>query len=724
MDERKRPISHENDLGPPLKKQATAANGASKPHPDDAMPWKDDLEVSPPPNAFPGHALITPSWQRFQKDAIHRQMLEYKREKNTLESQLKELRKKARYHDDHLRAIDAWFKQLIDEVKTLVSASDEDEELQLQSLPSSLFFADQSTFEEHLSARSNDIRTIISRLFSRTQSFTPEVVELQKRISQLLAAEKAHAAKLEQSQKDRDELEERLENATMRYISAEKKIDRAKSTTVAKLEKQALLGATKRDVDDALSVKKEESAVNGTTDHSEELAEMEMQFNKASATSEKQKLHIEKLQEENAKLQSHITSLQSKSASLTDDDYAKTDLFKRVKLQYEDVVKRLNDLEARNLQLKQENQNFLSERTVYANQLDAETRATIAEKDQAIAQAENNLARIRAERDEHMAKRDILQKTLDSDKNALKKIQELYTALEERAKSLELENQRLSEQSRGSPKTSDLDNLAAEDLRTRYHELDRRYGLLNGELTSMQSAYQKMSKLAGTKVAEFTALEEKLQRLSAEKQKADQKYFATMKSKETREGEVRMLKLQANKSSEVVNALRESEATARGLVANCDKQLAEAKEALTRKMNELRAAQLEKQTKELELGRLSSQVNELKQQLASRDSHLAAASSSCRAAETELAELQATLKDTRRSLESWKSKSGQSEMHESLRQLAYCNICKKSLKDTVIKTCGHTFCHDCVDERLTSRSRKCPNCGKSFGANDHMKITL
>ncbi|RMZ92252.1 hypothetical protein DV736_g546, partial [Chaetothyriales sp. CBS 134916] len=704
MDERKRPISHENDLGPPLKKQATAPNGASKPHPDDAMPWKDDLE-------------------RFQKDAIHRQMLEYKREKNTLESQLKEMRKKARYHDGHLRAIDAWFKQLIDEVKTM-AGSDNDDSLQLQSLPSSLLFADQSTFEEHLSARSSEIKTIISRLFGRTHSFTPEVVELQKRISQLLAAEKAHAAKLEQSQKEHDELEERLENATMRYISAEKKIDRAKSTTVAKLEKQALLGATKREADDTLSVKKEESSVNGATDHSDELAEMEMQFNKVSAASEKQKQHMEILQEENAKLQSHITSLQSKSTTPTEDDYAKTDLFKRLKLQYEDVVKRLNDLEARNLQLKKENQNFLSERTVYANQLEAETRATIAEKDQAIAQAENNLARIRAERDEHMAKRDILQKTLDSDKNTLKKIQEQCAALEERAKALEQENQRLSEQNGASFDTSDLDTVATDELHTRYHELDRRYGLLNGELTSMQSAYQKMSKLAGTKVAEFAALEEKLQRLSAEKQKADQKYFATMKSKETREGEVRMLKLQANKSSEVVTALRESEAAARALVVNCDRQLAEAKEALTSKMNELRAARLEKQTKELELSRLGGQVNELKLLLANKDSHLATATSSCRAAETEVAELQATLKDTRRSLESWKSKSGQSEMHESLRQLAYCNICKKNLKDTVIKTCGHTFCHDCVDERLTSRSRKCPNCGKSFGANDHMKITL
>ena len=46
-------------------------------------------------------------------------MQEYKREKNTVEAQLKDMRKKARYHDDHLRVIDLWFKQLIDEVKSI-----------------------------------------------------------------------------------------------------------------------------------------------------------------------------------------------------------------------------------------------------------------------------------------------------------------------------------------------------------------------------------------------------------------------------------------------------------------------------------------------------------------------------------------------------------------------------------------------------------------------------
>lgn len=49
MEERKRPASHDHDTSePPLKRQATAINGASKAHVDADMPWKDDLEVSVP----------------------------------------------------------------------------------------------------------------------------------------------------------------------------------------------------------------------------------------------------------------------------------------------------------------------------------------------------------------------------------------------------------------------------------------------------------------------------------------------------------------------------------------------------------------------------------------------------------------------------------------------------------------------------------------------------
>lgn len=54
MEDRKRPSPYDSvDSAPPLKRQATQPNGASKSHRDDDMPWKDDLEVSPIPSLRP-----------------------------------------------------------------------------------------------------------------------------------------------------------------------------------------------------------------------------------------------------------------------------------------------------------------------------------------------------------------------------------------------------------------------------------------------------------------------------------------------------------------------------------------------------------------------------------------------------------------------------------------------------------------------------------------------
>lgn len=114
MEDRKRPIA--DDSAPPAKRQAVTVNGARS-HPDADLPWKDDIEVRPPslPPASIAprtHALILRDTQAFQKDAILRQMREFKREKTTVESQLNELETRSKYHDDHLRTIDAWFDQV------------------------------------------------------------------------------------------------------------------------------------------------------------------------------------------------------------------------------------------------------------------------------------------------------------------------------------------------------------------------------------------------------------------------------------------------------------------------------------------------------------------------------------------------------------------------------------------------------------------------------------
>jgi E3 ubiquitin-protein ligase BRE1 len=507
-------------------------------------------------------------------------------------------------------------------------------------------------------------------------------------------------------------------------MTAERKIDRVKSVTVAKLEKQALLGATKPS-EEGGPVKREDGQANGTTDNSEELADLEQQLNKTAAVSEKQKEQLEKLEEENAALTKQLTELQAKSVILTDEDYAKTELFKQLKSQHEDVIKRINNLEATNTELMEEATKLRSERTTYQLQLENEQRAAIAEKDSLLAASEGNLARIRHNRDELLADQAVKQSSLDQNREAVKKITELASAHEDRIRALESETERLTAQSADmAVDNAELDTLSLEALRARYHELDRKYNLLNGELASMSTAFQKTSKIASQKTSEFAAMEDKVLKLAMDKTKADQKFFAAMKSKETQAGEIRTLRLQNSKSSEAISALKEAEAATRALLATLEKQLSEMKDALNHKTNEHRAVQQQNITHTLEITRLNTQVTELKNQSSAKDTKLASTSSACRAAELEVEELKSSLKDTRRQLESWKSKSGQSEQYEMLRTIAYCNVCKRNLKNTVIKTCGHTFCEDCVAERLTLRARKCPNCNRAFGASDHMRITL
>lgn len=708
MEDRKRAATYDNnESAPPLKKQATSVNGGNKPHPDADMPWKDDLE-------------------RFQKDAIWRQMQEYKRDKVSLEAKLKETSKATAYHNDHLRIIDAWYSQLIDEIKLLFGNSDEDSK-DRSSFQSSLQFGDVDNFEKHLKSRSDDIRDIISRLVAKSPTGPPEVVDLQSQLARKLVEEKATLSELNKALSEKQQLEESLEEASLRYMVAEKKLDRARSVTVAKLEKQYILGAQRPGGDSASGNREEPPSTNGATPTGERTPESDEFYSRLSAVSEKQKEQLQKLEAENANLLGQITDISIKRTKLTDDDYAHTDLFKQLRSQYDDVVKRINHLEATNVQLREEATKLRSERTAYRNQVDEETQNVVAEKEAQLVKAENDLARIRNTRDELLADQQMRKAALEQEKTGALKIQELADAGKAQIAALESEVERLRiEIGQEKAEQANLNDITIEELRTKHSNLDRQYSMLNTELASMQIACKKYSSLASQKVTEFSALEEKMARLAAEKSKADQKYFGAMKGKEAREMEVRTLRMQNAKSSDIVSQLKESEATTRSLLANMEKQVSEIREALSSMANKYHSSQQQVTESNIAMEGLRGQITELKALSVSKDSTMAATSSACRRAETEVEGLKATLTDTKKSLDNWKNKSlgNSSSEYEMLRSLALCTVCRRNFKNTAIKTCGHVFCKDCVEERLTSRSRKCPNCNRSFGNNDYMHITL
>lgn len=237
-----------------------------------------------------------------------RQMYEYKREKQTLESRLNQMSKAAAHHNDHLRVIDSWFNQLIDEVKVLLGS----QEVKESTFKSSLQFEDAEGFESHLKSRSEDIREIISHFQSKLADVSPDVTTLQSKLAKKLAEEKVTIAELEKALAEKSQLEESLEAASLRYMVAEKKLDRAKSVTATKLDKQYIMGGNRPTPEVAQTKREESSPANGGTPVGDRSIELEETNNKLSAVSEKQKEQLQKLEAENASLLSQITELKVK----------------------------------------------------------------------------------------------------------------------------------------------------------------------------------------------------------------------------------------------------------------------------------------------------------------------------------------------------------------------------------------------------------------------------
>ena len=543
----------------------------------------------------------------------------------------------------------------MDEIK--VSAGKIENKASYTTFPSTLLNTDNATFEKHLKSRSAAISSAISQVFSDNQRSTPEVAKLQERIAQLLLVEKENVNELEKIRLEKEQLDQRLETASMRYLMAEKRLDRAKSLTVAKLERQAIANSGPAAGSETAASKSD--ATNGQVD-SAVLAEAESAKKEIVAASVKQAEQLDKLSIENGKLTAELTNLKFRLSHLTDDDYAHTDLFKQLKLQHEDVITRINGLEATNTELRKEAQKLLAERSAYRTEIDAESQAAIAEKELQLSKAEADLARIRTTRDELAADVNIRKAAQDQERTALNQMKQLDSAKDDRIHALESEVERLKND-QPCDESSEIQGLPLDELKTKYSDLERRYSQLESELASITAAYKKMSTMTIQKVKDFREWDQKVERANAEKTKADQKYFAAMKAKDAREQEIRALRAQNSKSSDIVSQLKDAEASTRALVVNLEKHIAESKDMLTSLETKLRVSQKQIEERDITVVGLRKQVEELKTSLIAKDNAHATVSSAHRKAEVEIEQLKVDVKEKEKRLEMYKSRAAGTE---------------------------------------------------------------
>lgn len=499
----------------------------------------------------------------------------------------------------------------------------------------------------------------------------PDLQSLQASLTNLLASHKEQIVNFDRLRAEKEDLNERLETASLRYIKAEKRLDRAKSAAVAKIEQQAIsgagnnsTGATENGVDNKNDAMEEDSAQTEAS---------HLKLKEAAATVAKQKEQLDGLAADNKSLTEQLTAANTKLTNLSDDDYARTELFKTFRTQHEEVIKRINHLEATNISLREEAEKLQAERTAFRLQMENESETVTGELESQLQRLDADLTRIRSARDELLADQAMRKAHQEQERNSIDQMKELVGAKDDRISSLESEVERLrselADRSAELTQRPEIQDLDTAELQRKYVLLEQSFASVNNELPAMEKAYKRSMAMASKKVMDFAALEEKVTLLIAEKSKADQKYFAARKDMDTRIGEVRALRAQNAKSSEIITQLKEVEASNRTLLTALEKQLSElrqANNAIATKNKLLESSASEAMSK---LENLKTQVSELTNMVKSKDATCSSAKQHVRSLETDLEQLRARHEQVQKEKETWKAKSlsNQSGEEEMLR---------------------------------------------------------
>ncbi|KAK4067731.1 hypothetical protein Trihar35433_6291 [Trichoderma harzianum] len=616
---------------------------------------------------------------------------------------------------------DTWI-ECLEELELLVTSKVPTAEPRDTPYLTAVSFKNLHDFQAHLQERGKTIKAkaelLLTQLAAQRENISPKTTELESQIASLLAAQKEYLLKLDRLSAEKESMSEQLNAATLRYFKAEKKLDRAKSAQVQRLEQQAFANAT-RPATTPTEGGSEPSEPNGSAN------ELLVKYEEATAAATKQKEQLEALLAELKTLQEENTSLKARRETLSDEDYIRTDVFKQFKSQNEDLIKRINTLEATNKSLREEAEKLQAERTAFRTQLEADMNQVAQDYEADIAARDQDLTRVRSARDEILAENMQRRANAEQERIAMEHIKELVTAKEDRISALELELARLKPA--GDEETGDagdVDDISEEDLRQRYKKLRQDFASINQELPAMEKAYKKMKDLAQKKVLDFTALEEKVAILIAEKSKADQKYFAARKDADTRNSEIRTLRHQSGKSAELIAQLKDFESQTRTLLSNLEKQsadLRQANAALVAESKKIESNSLEAVRKSESV---TKQVGDLTNLVKSKDASTAVIRERNAMQEVEVEKLKVRIEHMQKDRDSWKNKalSNSSEEEDMLRTMALCTVCRTNFKNTALKTCGHLFCNKCVDDRISNRMRKCPSCSRAFDKMDVMQV--
>lgn len=653
----------------------------------------------------------------FQKEAIWRQMSIFKQKSLLLSRDLKKYQQDFEANQSKLTILDSWYEQIVNLFSNAMDASSDLHDTLL------LKVTDVSDIDELLEKRRVQLLKILSPVIANLKSNSGfEAKELVGKLELLNSELVSVKSSNETLKKTKASLERKIELLQDEIMTLVKDKDRQDSKTLKRVDV-----SLKKDPENGSdSVEENNGHIKPETPEKtleeEKPAIDEEEFNKIKALAGELKssntllsLQLEEVNEKYHKSQQEVVQLDNRISHLQEADLADNVYYMNVvknNRSLQDQIGKLNKLNDNNI-------NRLKELEAKQNNIVLSIDKTISDENLALKdqlhKSESDLVRIRSARDELLAKITVLKAQVENQKTN-EEVQKMNQILLQRLLELETKG----------------NNIEANDT---YVELSKgqliqRITSLSGEIKEIESAFKETREMALKKFENAIDHEHMVKKLSIEKTKADQKYFASMRLKDSIQAENKVLKAQIAKSQDIIKNLNDLE---KAYTNKIDILFNSVNDYKSIKENSLQEnSKLEDSNKSLQniKASLEAEVKKYTKGLEEKNTKLHELNVEVGQQKIAINKLEKNLKSTESLLRKYKDNNTSlilqedEQQLEALRSIAKCSVCSKNWKDTAITVCGHVFCHSCTQERLAARLRRCPSCNKGFSSNDLLSIHL
>ncbi|RKP10630.1 hypothetical protein THASP1DRAFT_21705 [Thamnocephalis sphaerospora] len=791
MDDRKRnlkdsceemisPDGGTSGIAPPSKKQATFVRnvGANSVADVDMTAEHGNASAGGSLSADGQERTATEKLLQFQKEAIWRQMQEYKRSAGRLEQRVQQLETSQDLSRSLAGHVDAFWHQLAEEV-TLLSSR-----VGCTGAPS--LSTAGGDMLGHVLSGSGDVQTVQAWLVDHTNSVMAALRAIGQRANEIASTQTKNISSDHESDHakllhDADELRHRQMQLTN---------ERDSLSSMLRITKEQLREAEEQSENLREELRRAERAVdrlrsqpNGTASPAptppqdtaaERSAAVGVPADAAAHTTMEMTStvdlgHLEALQrladsrlaelnetrDERIRLRQEIDSLRLQLAYMPDERIMETSLFQRVQ---ENCNYYKADAERQRAALdaaQQELENLKASQRRFTEQIEcgrimvdgcltAEVRrlkmkiaAETGDKDAfdyySVNEELSLVDSLRKQLKDAEAKVVELERERDAREQAsaeTQSVEEMMLAnaqLEARLAETAAQLQALEEKYNAAVTTGDpiqhlgheLDarEKALRDLELKCEFYQKTEAQLLQEMMNVSEAWSKLEEQSSRKVLDLAVKEDQIVQLLAEKTKYDQKYGLLNKQKDSISNVNIALRRQSEKQLEQIRRLEEHE-------KNLDQQLASME-------RELAAANTALQQFKDRLAQFQRQADETTEKLNKSDGRFTEACENEAHTRKRVGEdrdaLQQRVDQLTRQLAAVVAGAGDEEMRQRLdeyKTLLKCGSCNIRFKSHVLSRCMHVFCKECIDSRVETRQRKCPICGEAFGINDIRQVYL